>query len=59
MSTAKCRQCGRVKRVPVDNPLGRKLICSCGTKFRPSVPLPKTVPVIQLAPAEVKGSAKR
>jgi len=51
MNTAKCPQCGRVKRIPVHNPLGRKLVCFCGTKFRPALPLPKTVPVIVLAPS--------
>ena len=50
MSYAQCPQCGRVKRVP-ENPLGRKLVCSCGVKFRPVDPLTKTVPVIQMPPA--------
>lgn len=51
MSYAQCPQCGRVKRVPA-NPLGRKLVCSCGVKFRPSDPLLKTVPMIQMSTPE-------
>jgi len=51
MSYGQCPRCGRVKRVP-ENPLGRKLICSCGAKFRPSDPLPKTVPMIQMPLAD-------
>jgi hypothetical protein len=51
MSYTQCPQCGRVKRVP-ENPHGRKLVCSCGVKFRPADPLTKTVPVIQMSPQE-------
>ena len=51
MATAQCPQCLRIRRVPA-NPLGRKLVCSCGVKFHPSDPLPKTVPMIQMPAPE-------
>lgn len=53
MASAQCPQCRRVKRVPAENPLNRKLVCKCGARFRAYRPLPKTVPVIQIAPAPV------
>ena len=51
MTLAQCPLCLRVKRIP-ENPLGRKLICFCGNKFRPTDPLRKTEPVIQLPPPD-------